>query len=201
MNNVISLGQHKRIKFESIKKLNLNKDSKVLDLCTGTGDVAKFIRDYFQTAHVIGVDFSENMLKIACKKAKDINFIQADCTDLPFEKETFDACTISFGLRNIEDRGKAIEEIHRVLKKGGVLMHIDFGKSNKILDFAFELLVPLVAKLFYRDALPYNYLIESKRTFSAPDELIEIFCDNGFVFKKRYDFLFGVISSQVLEKQ
>jgi ubiquinone/menaquinone biosynthesis C-methylase UbiE len=70
-------------------------------------------------------------------------------------------------------------------------MHIDFGKSNKILDFAFELLVPLVAKLFYRDALPYNYLIESKRTFSAPDELIEIFCDNGSYSKK--DMIFCLV--------
>lgn len=200
-NNLISLGLHKKIKELAIKKLKLNENSKILDLCTGTGDIAFFLKRKYPDASVIGIDFSSEMLKIAKQKNNsDINFQKADCTNLPFDDNSFDLCTISFGLRNIENQGSALKEIYRVLKKDGIFMHIDFGKSSNFADKIFDLLVPSMVKIFYKNSIPYDYLLESKKTFKSPDELIKTFENHGFKFERRHDFLFGVISSQIMKK-
>ncbi len=103
---------------------------------------------------IIGVDFSDKMLEIARKKCSDIDFLEADCTQLPFEDKSFDLCTISFGLRNIENMEKALQEIYRVLKKGGVFVNLDFGQTEQILQLFLKpymyLWVALLGKVFSR---------------------------------------------------
>lgn len=203
LNDIMSFGMHRKIKKEIISKLNLPKNPNLLDLCTGTGDLAILLKEKYPEAKVIGVDFSEKMLKIArgkCKKHPDVNFIEADCTNLPFSDESFDLCVISFGLRNIEDMGKALKEIYRVLKPGGIFINIDLGKPNKFFNFFLRpymyFWVSFVGKLFHRDQTPYRYLAESNETFPSQKELIKLFENLEFHDIKNKNYLFGQIASQ-----
>lgn len=129
-NNIISFGLHRVIKKLVIKELDIKRGYIILDLCTGTGDAAGIIKQKYPDSIVFAVDFSEKMLPIAASKYSDINFSQQDCCDLHFKDNYFDVATISFGLRNIENSNKALDEVHRVLKECGIFMHLDFGKSQ-----------------------------------------------------------------------
>lgn len=195
-NNVMSLGQHIRIKKQSVKFLNAH-NVKVLDLCTGTGDIAGFID---KSCKVIGVDFSDKMLEIARKKYPWVNFIEGDCTNLPFEDNYFDVVTISFGLRNIENYDNALDEIYRVLKPNGLFMHLDFGKKNILGDILFDIIVPHLVKIFYKDNLPYEYLVKSKQMFFNENALIELFAQHNLKIKEKHSMLFGGAGCQICYK-
>ena len=120
INGIISFGTHKRGKKQAIRDLPpLPGNAEILDLCTGTGDLAYFLKS---RGRVTGLDFSQNMLAAARKKVPEADFILGDCTNLPFKDNSFDLVTIGFGLRNIENPDRAIEEIVRVLKPDGVLI-------------------------------------------------------------------------------
>lgn len=195
-NNVMSFGQHIRIKKQSVKFLNAH-NVKVLDLCTGTGDIAGFID---KSCEVIGVDFSDKMLEIARKKYPWVNFIEGDCTNLPFEDNYFDVVTISFGLRNIENYDNALDEIYRVLKPNGLFMHLDFGKKNILGDILFDIIVPHLVKIFYKDNLPYEYLVKSKQMFFYENALIELFAQHNLKIKEKHSMLFGGAGCQICYK-
>jgi len=139
------------------------------------------------------------MLDIARKQIKEVEFIEADVTDLPFEGNSFDFITISYGLRNIQDRAKAINEMYRVLKTGGKVLHLDFGEKN-MLGKMFEVFVPYFARILGKDYQSYKYLVNSKQTFPEPNALIKEFEDQNFKLVERKDFLFGAISAQVFTK-
>ncbi len=193
----MSLGQHNRIKKDAIKYLKTT--GKILDLCTGTGDVAGFLNKKPQN-EVVGLDFSKNMLEIARKKHPDIEFIEGDCTNLPFEDNSFDAITISFGLRNIENYDKALDEIYRVLKPNGAFLHLDFGKKNFLGDILFDFIVPKLVKLFYKNQLPYEYLVTSKKLFFDEKQLVELFERHKLSVKEIHYFIFGGASCQICTK-
>lgn len=197
MNNIISLGTDKIIKLNCIKQLKIKSGMRILDLCTGTGDIAWIINKLYPDTQVTGVDFSEEMLDIARRKVTKTEFINADCTNLPFDNNSFDIITICYGLRNIEDRKQALQEIYRVLKPNGKLLHLDFGEKNSA-GKIFESFVPLIAKFLSTEPDSYKYLVKSKQDFPAPNELIKEF--EGFRLKKRFDFLLKSISCQIYEK-
>lgn len=199
MNNLISFGTHKIIKYLAIKELNIQPRTMVLDLCCGTGDFTQIITKFFPRAKVIGLDFSKEMLKLAKEKNPNNVFMQADCTNLPFKEREFNYITISFGLRNIENRQKAISEIYRVLDKGGKVLHLDFGKHNSLSQI-FDYIVPIIAKITKANSEHYKYLLSSKEEFPEPDELINEFHNAGFSYVKQCDYLFGTISAQIMEK-
>ena len=199
MNNVISFGMHYLIKFLAIKELQIEPRTMVLDLCCGTGDFTKIISKFYPKARVIGFDISEKMIKLAKNKNPLGVFMQGDCSNLPFENGEFDYVTMGFGLRNIENRDKTISEIYKVLKKGGKFMQLDFGEHN-LISKIFDFIVPLEVKLFNKKAQNYEYLLKSKKEFPKPDELIMEFEKHGFKYVKKCNFLFGVISAQIVEK-
>jgi len=199
MNNFISLGTHYFIKKLALKSLNVGKNSYVLDLCCGTGDFTEIIGKIEPKTKVIGLDNSVEMLKLAKAKNPDKVFMQGDCTELPFTKNEFDFITIGFGLRNIENRKKALSEIYRTLKTGGKFLHLDFGRHNlssKIFDF----IVVSITKILKLNSENYLYLLKSKNEYPEPDELIKEFETQGFKLLKRQDFLFGAISYQIMKK-
>lgn len=196
-NNLMSFGQHIRVKKQAVKFLNAH-NKKVLDLCTGTGDIAGFID---KSCNVIGLDFSLKMLEIAQKKYNWVKFVEGDCTNLPFENNSFDVVTISFGLRNIEDYNKALNEIYRVLKPNGQFMHLDFGKKNIFGDILFDFIVPHLVKIFYLDSLPYDYLVKSKQLFFDEKALIELFEQHNLKLKEKHTMLLGGASCQICIKQ
>ena len=130
INDLMSFGLHKKIKEESIKRLNIKPNSIVLDLCCGTGDLAKIIKQKHSDSTVIGVDFSSKMLELAKEKVKDVEFIEMNVQNMSFSDNYFDCVVCSFGLRNVEHIDKALYEIHRVLKPEGKFLHLDFGNKN-----------------------------------------------------------------------
>jgi len=200
MNNIMSLGTHKIIKALAIKSLNIKPKSKVLDLCCGTGDFGAIVKKLYPDCDVIGVDFSEKMLNIAEKNNKTITYRIADATKLPFEKNSFDYVVMGFGLRNIPEKNKAIEEIYRVLKTNGEFLHLDFGEHN-FASRIFDIFILFTAKLFLKNTKPYKYLILSKRNFLTPDELIELFKFNRFKYQRHKKLIFGIISYQIMKKE
>lgn len=204
LNDIMSFGLHKKIKKEVISHLNLPLNAKILDLCTGTGDLAGLLKKQYPQSETIGVDFSTEMLKIAKAKFININFIEADCTNLPFESDYFNLCIISFGLRNIEEMEKAIKEIYRVLKKGGIFINLDLGKPNKFFNFFLKpymyFWVSFLGKIFNKDETPYKYLAASNETFPSPEELCKIYEKTGFSEIKNKNYLFGQIASQYAQK-
>ena len=119
LNDIMSFGLQKRIKRDVIKKIQPFTSHfshlTCLDLCTGTGDLAGMLKKKYPQSEVIGVDFSSKMLEIAKEKHSDIEFIEADCSSLPFKDKTFNLCVISFGLRNVENIENVLKEIYRVL--------------------------------------------------------------------------------------
>lgn len=206
LNNIISFGRHLDTKKQAINNVPLKSDFKILDLCTGTGDIAICIASIVKDGLVIGADFSEKMLEIARKKGEGIEnlaFVQADALDLPFKDEEFDACFISFGLRNLTDLKKGLAEMKRVTKKGGYVVNIDTGKPKGLMGFVYNLfffhIIPLLGLIFSGKFSPYKYLPQSTKNFPSPDELIKIFEETGLKNVQRYDFLFGAISEQVGE--
>ena len=201
MNNFISLGTHNYIKKIALKNLNIDKKSYILDLCCGTGDFSRILDKIAPKSKVIGLDNSTEMLKIAKIKNPEKAFMKGDCTALPFGENEFDYITISFGLRNIENRNKALNEIYRTLKKGGKFLHLDFGIhgiTSKIFDFIVMLVISATKRSYKTEN--YKYLIQSKNEYPQPYELIKEFETVGFKLLKRQDFLLGAISYQILIK-
>ena len=194
-NDIISLFMHRFVKKSVVEAIpEVSENAKILDLCTGTGDIAALLKKRFPSADITGVDFSDAMLKIARRKHKTINFVNADCLKLPFEDNSFDLVTISFGLRNTVSFDKALSEISRVLKPGGIFVHIDFGDANKHADRVFYELVKFIAELQGDDC--YVYLLQSKNEFPPVEKLVELFARHGLKYEMRRDYIFGIISAQ-----
>lgn len=199
MNNLISLGLHLYVKKQAIKLLNVHPKSKILDICCGSGDTSKLIKIMHKKTNVYAVDFSENMLNIARKKCRYVEFLNCDVTKLPFEKCYFDTITETFGLRNIENINVAIEQIFKILKPNGEFLHLDF-EENCLASKIFNIFVSLVCKIFKKRSFAYKYLINSKKEFYNSEELVVLFEKYGFRLKKKKYFLFGAICALVFSK-
>ncbi len=199
MNNIISLGLQKEVKSKAIRLLDIKPTGEILDACCGTGDLGIIIKSNFPDTKITGIDFSSKMLEIAKNKNSNINFVFGDITKTLFSSGYFDTITMAFGLRNIPDKEKALKELHRILKINGEFLHLDFGKKN-VFNLIFDKFTPLFAKIFCKNPEPYKYLINSKKDFPSPDELIKFFETFGFKLKTRRDFVFGAISAQVFVK-
>lgn len=205
MNEIMSFGMNRSIKKQVIRNVPLQSNARILDVCSGTGDIAVFLAKYFGMAgQITGIDFSQNMLNIAKEKAKgfdNIEFMQGDALNLPFEDETFDACFVGYGLRNLVDLKKGISEMKRVTKKGGYVVNLDLGKSTGIFSSLFRLyffnIVPAFGKIFHGDYTPYRYLPESNESFPSQDQLVSIFKELGFSEVKNYNYVFGTIAQQI----
>lgn len=198
-NDRISLGLQKKRKNKFVSEVlkTINEDSYLLDLCCGTGDIGLSLKEK-SPARVVGVDFSENMLKIAKDKSKgleNISFVKADAKKLPFPDGTFDNMTISFGLRNTDDYKKVLEEMVRVGKDGASIYVIDSFSVENILvkpfyTLFFKYLMPFLGGGFkrYRD---YAWLYESTKVFISPKALVEMFQSLGLKNIELKKMLFG----------
>jgi len=200
LNHFLSLGIDIIWRKKFIKSLFFLDGDKVLDVATGTGDVAFTIRKKYQT-DITGLDISVNMLEIAKEKSKklkieDINFIEGDAENLPFEDNSFDKVVISYGLRNLGDCEKGIKEFHRVLKPNGKLGVLEFlqPKSTiiaKVFKIYFNKILPRIASLF-SNSKAYRYLPESVENFISPDDLKILLKRVGFNDISSKNMSFGI---------
>ena len=183
-----------------IKSLTFINNDKVLDVATGTGDIAFAIRKKYK-AKVIGLDLSANMLEIAKQKSKkyninDISFIEGDAENLPFDDNTFDKLVISYGLRNLGDCKRGLSEFYRVLKPNGRLGILEFLQPRstligKIFKFYFNRVLPRIAS-FFSNSKAYRYLPESVENFLSSNELKSALNEAGFSDISSKNMSFGI---------
>ncbi len=200
INNVLSFFTHKIIKKNAIRALKIEKNARVLDLCCGSGDLGRIVKDFDKTARVFGVDFSEKMLEIAKSKNPDITYFQEDAANLSFMDNVFDYVVAGFGLRNIEKFDETLKEIYRILKPGGCFLHLDFGKKS-FFSKIYDKIALFLIGFFEKDKSPFEYLIASKNDYFSPFELIQKFESCGFFCSKHKNYFFGIISFQILTKK
>ena len=202
LNRFLSFGIDKYWRKQFLKNLPLKNDSYVLDVATGTGDIGFEIKKRY-SCQIIGLDYSSKMLDIAIQKAKKSNmknytFIQGDAEALPFDDNTFDIITISYGFRNLGNFESALNEFYRVLKPNGTLGILEFSQSkSKIFSFIFNLyfnyILPFLGKLI-SGSNAYQYLPESVTKFATRDELINLMKNSKFINCSMEDITFGVTS-------
>lgn len=207
LNEILSLGQHQRIKRTAIRHLRIQPGAKLLDVCTGSGDTAIMMARAYPDTHVIGVDVSEKMLEIARERAngiKNVEFRVANAMRLPFEDVSFDRVLISFGLRNLEDLRAGLLEMKRVTRSGGFVSNLDLGRPPAgfltwVHQVYFRKFIPWLGKTFFHrgEFNSFGYLPNSGKYFPSQAGLVGIFQELGFSSVCRYDFMLGAISQQV----
>ncbi len=200
LNHFLSFGIDIYWRKKFIHKLNIKNNISILDVACGTGDVGFEILKRHSVS-VTGIDLSPKMVELAQKKSlqkkmDNISFIEGDAENLPFESNSIDCLTISYGFRNISNYEKALEEFYRVLKPGGNLGILEFSKPNsKIIGFIFRLyfhhILPRIASFFSRSDA-YRYLPESVDFFPSRDDICRKIIYSGFVRAELHDLTFGV---------
>ncbi len=210
LNRVISLGIDKKWRKKVVQLVVEKKPESVLDIATGTGDLAiSFAK--FNIPKIVGFDLSEGMLAVARKKVIEknisdkIEFLQGDSEEMPFESNSFDAITVAFGVRNFEELEKGLAEILRVLKPGGIFVVLETSVPTKVpfkqgYHFYSKAILPLVGKLFSKDKVAYNYLSESASVFPYGEDFNNILRKIGFKEVKNKPQTFGVASIYIASK-
>jgi demethylmenaquinone methyltransferase / 2-methoxy-6-polyprenyl-1,4-benzoquinol methylase len=172
----------------------------VLDACCGTGDLA--IADARAGGRVTGVDFSEQMLERARRKAPELEWIAGDLLALPFDDGRFDAATVGFGVRNVDDLERALRELRRVLRTGGRLGILEITRPRGLLSpfyrLWFDAVIPLLGKLVPGGSA-YTYLPASVRRFPAPDELAALIEAARFGSVRQRTFAGGIVALHTAE--
>tara|TARA_S200000501_G_C20792060_1_gene729981 strand:- start:721 stop:1425 length:705 start_codon:yes stop_codon:yes gene_type:complete len=202
MNDFMSLGIHRLWKKSLLNMMNPSPSQKLIDVACGTGDLAElFLSHVNKDSEVTCVDPNQNMIKKGRKKLskfKNLNWIIAPAEKLPIVKNSFDFYTISFGLRNTKNLGKALSEAYRVLKPGGRYLCLEFAKiQNPNLDFiykSYSKLIPSIGKYIVGKKDPYEYLIKSIDDFINQDELIDLMKKNSFKECKYRNLSGGIVS-------
>lgn len=204
LNRVISLGIDVSWRKKVVKLVGENNPQQILDIATGTGDLALMMSE-LNPEKIVGLDISEGMLQVGRQKiakanlSNKIKMIVGDSENIPFPDNTFDAITVSFGVRNFENLDKGLTEILRVLKTGGKFVVLETSNPTK---FPFKqgyklytnYILPIIGKLFSKDKVAYSYLSETANTFPFGKAFNNILQKNGFKNAKNIPVTFGVAS-------
>ena len=199
------MSAHQDVRWRRIMVENLPKNAEdLLDVATGTGDVALEAVKQFPRLRVTGIDLATNMLKAAKVKIKlvesinNINLLGGNTLRLPFNQALFNAVTIAFGLRNVKDHKAALDEMYRVLKPDGKLIILEMSFSpnrflSPLIGLYFNFVLPMLGLLIARDRLAYTYLPKSIRRFLSPIEMKSMMMDAGFSEVKIIPLAFGIV--------
>ncbi len=210
LNRVISFGIDVKWRNKVVKIVSKKQPENILDIATGTGDLAINLAAT-NAKEIIGLDISKGMLevgrkKIASKKLENIiSMVIGDSENLPFEDNTFDAITVSFGVRNFENLEKGLSEILRVLKPNGIFVILETSvPTNPIYKFGYGIyskyILPTIGKLFSKDKIAYNYLSESASVFPYGEELNNILRKIGFINVEDKPQTMGVATIYIASK-
>jgi demethylmenaquinone methyltransferase/2-methoxy-6-polyprenyl-1,4-benzoquinol methylase len=188
MNDLISLGIHRTWKKKFIQLLNPQINTKLIDVASGTGDIAKlFVEKINYKGFVYCVDENQGMLNLNKKKFKNNSSLKWFCEDaenLPFKDNYFDYYTISFGIRNIGNINSALKEAYRVLKPGGRFLCLEFSKvKSDILKKFYQIYsksIPKLGKFIVGKSEPYDYLIDSIEKFYTQEQFVQKIKEQNF---------------------
>ncbi len=205
LNDVLSFGMHRLWKKKLIKLSSPISESRILDLATGTGDIA-FLYSKISN-NVIGVDLTPEMIEVAKKRSNSHNpkFMVGDALKLDFEDNSFDIISISFGIRNVDDIRQSLREMYRMLDKNGRIYILEFGQAlppfSYIYNFYSKFIIPFIGNLLSGSAFAYTYLPESSAKFPAAEEFTDIV--NELRVFKRVSYIrlfFGVSYIYIIQK-
>lgn len=217
MNTAMTFGLHKiwrnRALEAATQAIGVVMPTDILDIATGTGDVAFELHKRFAMAHIVGLDLSEGMLSVARKKLEEsddrarsnMQFVQGDSLDLPFCDDSFDLITVAYGVRNFEHLDRGYAEMRRVLRPGGVLCVIELSEpTNPLLYQGYKLysrtLIPGVGRLVSGDSRAYSYLPESISAVPKRDAMTAIMANAGFTDVRWKSLTFGVVTYYIAKK-
>jgi len=212
LNRLLSFGIDRRWRTKAVRLLKYREGSRILDVATGTGDVAlEIARSTPASVKITGADFCVEMVELGEEKvsaspyAARIDFKVAPCEDLPFADNTFDSITIAFGIRNVVDRKLGLAEMWRVLCPGGRMIILEFSTPRstffrQIYYFYFRRLLPVVGGLFSRYNA-YKYLPDSVLEFPSHEEFTRMIHEAGFRNIHIKELTFGIATIYIGEKE
>lgn len=204
LNHFLSFGSDYFWRKKAIREIEKRIDpSSVLDVATGTCDLAIAAARRLKPKSITGVDISQRMLEEGRKKLKKkklekkISLKLAASESLPFGDSSFDVCMVAFGVRNFEDPLQGLKEMRRVLVKGGIIMVLEFSKPSAfpfkgIYQFYFSHILPMFGRLFSKDGAAYSYLPDSVNKFPQGEEFLNMLSDSGFSDLKQRRLTGGV---------
>ena len=196
---------------KAILQLKPYQPQTLLDIATGTGDFAILAAEMLHPTRLIGADISEGMMEIGQKKVQEkglqdiISFEKEDCLALSYLDETFDAATVAFGIRNFQDLEKGLQEISRVLKKGGHLSIVELTQParfpmKQLFWLYSHTLLPLYGKLLSKDHHAYKYLVATMEVFPQGEQMVQILQKTGFSEARFKRLTFGVCTMYLAKK-
>ena len=202
LNRVISFGIDVSWRKKVVKIVSKNNPQQILDIATGTGDLVLMMSSLNPTK-IVGLDISEGMLEVGIEKiakanlSDKIDMIVGDSENMPFEDNTFDAITVSFGVRNFANLDKGLTEIRRVLKPTGTFVILETSNPTKFpfkqgYKFYTSFILPIIGKIFSKDKVAYSYLSESANYFPFGETFDNILKKNGFINTEYKPVTFGV---------
>jgi len=211
LNRVISFGTDVKWRKKVVASIKEHQPESILDIATGTGDLAIKYAEKTNASKIIGLDISEGMLSVARKKVAGTNlenkveFIKGDSEALPFEDNSFDAISVSFGIRNFEDLEKGLSEIFRILKPKGLFIILETSVPTRFpfkqgYQFHSKVLLPIIGKLFSKDKVAYSYLSESAAVFPFGEKLNNILQKIGFISVENKPQTFGAATIYIATK-
>ena len=209
-NRLLTFGRDQRWRNLAARLTRANKESLVLDACTGTADLALAVNKV-TGSKVVGVDFSKDMLRVGVEKiekaglSESITFKHASVMELPYEDDAFDAVTIGFGLRNTPDYQAAIKEFYRVVKPGGYFVCLESSQPESLFlkipyKIYLSIMFPIIGRIASSDYKAYKYLSDSTQAFPPKKELAGMMGEAGWKDVSIKGLLFGSIAIHSAQK-
>lgn len=203
MNRAMTFGIDKLWRRKAVRLIGKEKPARILDVASGTGDLAILLSRRIPEATVLGVDLSEGMLDIGRKKVAEagldrrVSFQVADCLSLPFPDDGFDCVSVAYGVRNFQNLLEGYKEMYRVLRSGGMLCVIELSTPDSPMvrpfyRFYTRCVIPAVGRLVSKDVRAYSYLPESIAAVPKGDGMLELITAAGFRDARFRPLTFGV---------
>jgi len=210
LNHLLSMGIDRGWRRKLVNLMSLDKPKRILDLATGTGDLA-IAAAKINPDNITGTDIAEEMLAIGLEKVnklgleKIITLQKADSENLPFHDDEFDAAMVAFGVRNYENLPKGLSEMSRVLKPGSKAFILEFSKPRKfpvkqLFGFYSRFILPMIGRIVSNHSTAYTYLPESVAAFPRDEEFIQIMLSSGFSEAKFISLSFGITNLYIGKK-
>jgi demethylmenaquinone methyltransferase/2-methoxy-6-polyprenyl-1,4-benzoquinol methylase len=210
LNHLLSMGIDRGWRKKLVKLMAQDKPRRILDLATGTADLA-IAAVQMNPDSIIGIDIAEEMLAIGQQKVnklgleRKITLLKADSENLPFKEAEFDAAMVAFGVRNYENLPKGLSEMCRVLKPGSRAFILEFSKPqkfpvNQLFGFYSRYILPVIGRFISRHSTAYSYLPESVAAFPQDDNFITIMLEAGFSQAEFISLSFGITNLYIGKK-